>query len=468
MPLLNKNIFRGFSIRGIWGKDFDSEGVQQFAQGLSNWFNQHGIHKLVIGYDARVHSPIINQVLCDALRDGGMNVIDLGLIPTPIWNFATDFYHAQGGVMITASHNPPEYNGFKIRTDVTIYGDELQQIYELSAQPFQASQRGTYTHEDPLPAYEAALRQRIGQIKPFHVVVDGANGANGQHVPGILRRMGCTVHELYCEIDGSFPNRDPDPTAAHATDALGEKVRETHSDLGLAFDGDGDRLIIVDENGQAMMGDQILMLLAANAIQKKQTQKVAYEVLCSQVVADYITECGGSAVSSPSGYAFVHEAMLQSGAKLGGEMSGHFFLLDDTFRFDDSIVATATLLTLLGVQTKSLSQLAATLPHYFPSPTVEHRIACPDELKGEVVRSMRDYYLAKGYPCDQTDGVKFDFGNVWGLIRQSNTQPVLSLKFESKLSTEHMLTTQKEVGEQLVREFEQRGLDTAEIKKKLF
>ena len=436
MTKLNPKIFRVFSIRGIVGDDFDSSGMKQMAEGIGRWFNKNRCDRLVIGYDVRKSSPELHSILSEGLLSTGIDVIDIGFVPTPLLNFATDYYRASGGIMVTASHNPPEYNGLKIRSDRTVYGDDLHNIYTLISSSENVGKRGYYEKQNPLDVYVNALLQHASVDRLLRVVVDGGHGANGQVVPPILRRLGFEVIELFCDLNGDFPSRDPDPTALNATYPLAQKVLETKSDIGLAFDGDGDRVIAVDELGQTVLGDYLLMLLTANAIENEATKKVVYEVLCSRAVPDYIVSKGGEAFPAASGYAFVHNVMMASGAQLGGEMSGHFFLLDDIFRFDDAILATVKILSLLSTKDKSLSQLIVELPHYFSSP--EYRLDCPDDVKAKVVAQMREEYLNKGFSLEEIDGVGIDFGGTWALIRQSNTQPKISLRFESKISNERM------------------------------
>jgi phosphomannomutase/phosphoglucomutase len=453
---INPRIFRGFSIRGIVGEDFDLPGMETIARALGTWFRQQHAHTLVIGYDARISSPELHASLCEGLLLSGLNLIDIGLVPTPVINFATDFYCASGAVMITASHNPPEFNGLKIRSQRTVYGNDLQSIYEIAIGKKFIEGQGSCTKKDPLEAYWTALSGRVSIARPLRTVVDGANGANGKVVPEILRHMGCEVMELFCDLNGDFPNRDPDPTAAGATEDLANMVVEKKADLGLAFDGDGDRVIAVDEKGKTIMGDQMLMLLAGNALKRKCATKIVYEVLCSQAVPDYVTANGGQALAAPSGYAFVHNVMLASGAQIGGEMSGHFFMLDDAFKFDDAILASATLLALLAGQAKSFSELIASLPHYFSSR--EYRVPCPDEVKTGVVDSLRKEYAASGYSMEELDGIRIHFTDAWALIRQSNTQPVLSLRFESRVSAEQMQKVKKNVFAKLEQEYRLREL----------
>lgn len=457
---INPKIFRGFSIRGVIGKDFDIASMKEIGYAVGEWFGRHGAKRIVTGYDVRVTSPELHAMLCDGLVSSGLSIVDIGLVPTPILNFATDHFLADGGIMVTASHNPSEYNGLKIRADRTVFGNDLQEIYELTLSERIQRSHGVLTHEAPLDAYSHALSKRVSFQRSLRVVVDGGNGANGKVVPGLLRSFGHEVIEVFCEPDGSFPNRDPDPTAPHATDRLSSLVVLEKADLGLAFDGDGDRVILVDETGKRVLGDEILMLIAGNAISKGKADKIVYEVLCSHAVPDYILLKGGIPIPAPSGYAFVHNVMLQVDATIGGEMSGHFFLLDDVFRFDDAILAACEVLSILSSASVPLSTLTSSLPKYFASD--EDRIECGkehgDEYKTEIVNSVREYYASAGYSLEEIDGVSIDFGDAWALVRQSNTQPAVSLRFESKLSSDHMKGIRNMVLMLVAKEFEKRGI----------
>ncbi|MBN2148797.1 MAG: phosphomannomutase/phosphoglucomutase [Anaerolineales bacterium] len=437
------------------GSDLDAERMVAIGQGVGKWFVQRGGRSLVAGCDVRESSPQLHQALIEGILAAGLDVIDVNRVPTPLLNFATDYYQASGGVMVTASHNPREYNGLKIRAGRTVYGEALEEIYKLSLESQPAAVKGRCQKIDPLPVYTAEISRRTQLRRPLHVVVDGGNGMNGLVVPGLLRGLGCRVTELYCQPDGSFSNRDPDPTAPGATDALAAAVLEQQAQMGLAFDGDGDRVILVDEMGRPVLGDVTLMLLARSALKKQPGAKVVYEVLCSQAVADDIAAHGGQAVAAPSGYAYVHNQMLESGATLGGEMSGHFFLLDDMFKFDDAILAAVQCVALVANQDRPLSALVDDLPRYFSSR--ELRLACPDVSKSEIVQAVDAHYAVR-YPVERLDGARIIFPDGWAMVRQSNTQPVISLRFETKASSEHLWEIASQVLHTLANEYTSRGI----------
>jgi phosphomannomutase/phosphoglucomutase len=430
---LNPRIFREFSIRGIADQDLTDEVVRRIGQAVGTFFLQRDGQMLVVGRDVRISSPRISRSLIGGLLQAGLQVIEVGVVPTPLHNFATDFYRADGGVMVTASHNPPEHNGLKIRTDRTLRADELHGIYRLAAEQYpQASASPSFNPKalkqvDPLPVYVERIKTYASIQTPRKVVVDGGNGTNGLIVSKLLQDMGCEVIQLYCEPDGSFPNRDPDPTAPGATSALAALVRAERADLGLAYDGDGDRLAVVDERGTPVLGDQMLMLLARDVL-RRGPAKIVYEILCTQALADDVIAHGGEPVMTPSGYPFVHQAMRDTGAALGGEFSGHLFFNTPDFGFDDSILASIRLLNIVSNGRPPLSALVAELPAYHSSPQI--RLACPDGIKTEVVQQVKNYFKTT-YPVDELDGARINFGDGWALVRASNTQPALSLRFEA-------------------------------------
>jgi phosphomannomutase/phosphoglucomutase len=433
MPGINPHLIRGYSIRGVADRDLTDAVVARIGYATGEFFRQRDARSLVVGRDGRLSSPRISQALIHGLLQAGLAVTDVGMLPTPAHNFATDWYGAAGGVMVTASHNPPDQNGLKIRAGRTLSNQELQHIYRIAAEgaalsPPEPPDAGALTQADPLPDYLEQLAAHARLSRPLTVVVDGGNGTNGPMVSGLLQRLGCQVTELFCQPDGRFPNRDPDPTAPGATDPLAAAVRAAGADLGLAYDGDGDRLAVVDDRGHRVWGDQVLMLLARDVLSQGPAS-IVYEILCTQALADDIRANGGRAILTACGYAFVHQAVLDNGAALGGELSGHLFLNRAHFRFDDAILGTVQLLNIMSSCSRPLSALVEELPAYYSSPPL--RLTCPDSLKERVVQQAKEYFRAR-WPVDELDGVRVDFGDGWALLRASNTQPALSLRFEAR------------------------------------
>jgi phosphomannomutase/phosphoglucomutase len=441
---VNPQIFREYSIRGIADQDLIDEVVMTIGHAIGTLFRQRGNQSLVVGRDGRNSSPRISRSLIAGLLQTKLQVTDVGMVPTPVHNFATDFYAADGGIMITASHNPAEYNGLKIRTDRTLRGDELLEIYHITAESRRRI-RSTPGREEakqanPLPVYLERIKTHAHIHRPLNIVVDGGNGTNGPIVSQLVRDLGCDVIELYCEPDGDFPHRIPDPTAPDATDDLAACVRGEGADLGLAYDGDGDRLALVDEQGNTVLGDRIMMILARDVL-RRGPARIVYEILCSQALADAVKAHGGEPVMTPSGYAFVHQALRDTGAALGGELSGHLFFNEPDFRFDDPILGAIKLLNIVSRDPHPLSALVAELPAYHSSP--ELRVPCPDEAKARVVEHVRTQF-EDDYEVDTLDGARINFGDGWALVRQSNTQPVISMRFEAP-SAERLKAIQTEV-----------------------
>jgi phosphomannomutase/phosphoglucomutase len=430
--LIKQSIFREFSIRGEAERDLPDSVASQIGRAIGTYFAPavfaEASATLVVGHDVRVSSPRISQALVAGLVSTGATVLDIGLAPTPTLNFAVDHFQANGGVMVTASHNPPQDNGFKLRADVTLTGETLQQIYILATKQTFVNGAGIRRSEEGLTPYLVALKARVLPGRAKNVVVDGGNGVNGRVVSRFLRGLGHHVIELFTEPDGAFPNRNPDPTGPDALVAAGEAVINQGADFGLAYDGDGDRLALLDELGRPYYGDIVLMLLARHALQSGPVQ-VVHDVSCTKALADDVVAHGGQAHPAAVGYAFVHEKMRQLGATLGGESSGHIFCLDDAFRFDDAILASVKLLNYFGQSNDSVSALIDDLPRYHTSPNL--RIFCPDTLKGRVVEAVITHYQGT-HLIDTTDGAKITFDRGWALVRQSNTQPAISLRVEGE------------------------------------
>lgn len=429
---INPDIFREFSIRGIAAKELTGDIVLAIGQAIGALFQQNGKQSLVVGRDARTSSPHISRALIKGLVQSGLNVTDIGLVPTPVHNFATDFYRAGGGVMVTASHNPPEYNGFKIRMHESLTGPSLQQIYRLATSGNLAERPGKLLEKEALGPYLAALQQRVDPGRPLKIVVDGGNGTNGPLVANFLEQQGHAIIKLFTEPDGTFSNRNPDPTAEGALRVAARLVVDQGADCGLAYDGDGDRVALIDEQGNIHFGDIILMLLARQAA-RQGPFKVVYDISSTQALADDILAHGGQPFPAAVGYTFVHRKMKEVGAALGGEAAGHIFCLDDDFQFDDAILASVKLLNYIAGQNQPVSRLIADLPRYHTSPN--YRLFCPDDLKAQVIQNIIAHFQAT-QPVDTTDGAKIMFERGWALIRQSNTQPALTFRVEGETAAE--------------------------------
>ncbi|MBN1582835.1 MAG: phosphomannomutase/phosphoglucomutase [Anaerolineae bacterium] len=452
---MDPNIFRAYSIRGVAGESLTVNDMNTIGKAAGTLFAELGITNVVVGRDYRTSSAALGSALIDGLLFAGMDVVDIGACHTPLLNFATDHYRVGAGLMVTASHNPASYNGLKIRTDHSLRGDELEHIYRVAVSgAFRQGEVGTLTHADPVDDYLEAIRASVEMGRTLRVVVDAGNGAAGPFAPRLVEALGCQPIPLYCEPDGRFPNRVPDPKASGALDALASRVVAENADAGLAYDGDGDRLVMVDNAGQAVYGDQLLALLAQEMLSQRGRDvgapsplqwsslpgegrgegnnilKVVYELSCTQAVPEIVEALGGKAIPCPVGYVFVHEAMQSTGAVMGGESAGHLFFAEPGFQFDDAMLATAKMLSLLSRVDRALSQLVGQLPQYHLSPA--YRFHCPDDKKAHIVGDVKTQFCAQGYQTEDMDGVKVYFDDGWGLFRSSNTQPAVTLCCEAR------------------------------------
>jgi phosphomannomutase/phosphoglucomutase len=436
---MHESIFRAYSIRGIVDQTLLVDDMRTIGQATGTWLARQDIRRAVVGYDHRASSVQLATALIHGLAATGLNVLAIGACPTPVLNFATDHYGVGAGLMITASHNPPQYNGLKIRTDHTLCADELRRIYRIAVDGRFPHGTGSVTWTDPLAAYLDAVCRKVTIARPLRVVIDAGNGAAGPVVPLLLRRLGCEVVPLYCEPDGRFPNRAPDPKAPGALDDLAALVTAEGADAGLGYDGDADRLAMVDESGALVLADRLLALLARKALTDHPGATIVYEVSCTQALPETITALGGTPLPCPVGYAFVHDVMRETGAVLGGEAAGHIFFAEPDFRFDDALLATARLLELLSHAGTSFSALLAELPQYVLSDEV--RLHCPDDRKAGIVQQVREQLAAQGFAIEAIDGAKVLFARFgrtqahgWGLFRSSNTQPAVTLRCEARTS----------------------------------
>jgi phosphomannomutase/phosphoglucomutase len=384
-----------------------------------------------VGHDARLSSPAFAEALTRGIASTGVDVVQIGMVATPTLYFSLYHLDVGGGVMITGSHNPPEFNGFKLALGkTTIYGDEIQNVRQIIANGAFATGKGTVTEQDVGGAYVDAVVSRIGTIaRPLQVVVDAGNGMGGVYGPRILRDIGAQVTELYCEVDGHFPNHHPDPTVPEYLEDLIEQVQESGVELGIAWDGDADRIGVVDAQGRIVWGDQLMMLFSREVLPAHPGAPVIFDVKCSQGLVKEIERLGGEPVMYKTGHSLIKNKMKEAHAPLAGEMSGHLFFADQYYGYDDALYAAARFVRLLAAQQKPLDELVDELPHYYSTP--ETRVACPEEHKAEIVGEMVRYFQAR-YPVNTIDGARILFDDGWGLVRASNTQPVVVLRFEAR------------------------------------
>lgn len=427
---MNHLIFREYDIRGIVGKDFNAEDVERIGQGYATYLARYGGKNCVIARDCRLSSQMIRDALIKGLTKGGVHVIDAGLGPTPLLYFATRNLQVDGGVMITASHNPPEYNGFKICLGVeTIFGDEIKQLKKIIEAGDYTSGEGSLEENDILPVYCDYLVDNIRLERPIRLAVDAGNGTGGLAAGPALKRLNCEVVELFMEPDGTFPNHEPDPTVPSNLEALSKTVVNQNLELGIAFDGDADRLGVVDENGRIIYGDMLMVLFAREILKDNPGGKFIGEVKCSQLMYDEIERKGGVPIMWKTGHSLIKNKLKEENALLAGEMSGHFFFKHRYFGFDDAIYAACRLLEILSQGSKSLSAYLSDLPKTYNTPEI--RVDCPEEKKFALVAKVKQMLSTECQTID-IDGVRVVFEDGWGLVRASNTSPVIVLRFEAE------------------------------------
>jgi phosphomannomutase/phosphoglucomutase len=440
---LKPEIFREYDIRGVVGKDLTPQSVEILGRAIGTAFRRQGKNNLVLGRDCRLSSPEFSDTLCKGLLSTGLDVIRIGTVPTPLMYFTVFSKDMESGVMITGSHNPANYNGFKmmVGTD-TLYGDAIQDIYRLIVKgDFISDKPGLEKSLDIVPEYMKYVVDNIHLKKPLRVVVDAGNGTGGVVAVPIFRLLGCDVIELYCEMDGHFPNHHPDPSLPEAMEALISKVAETGADLGIAYDGDADRIGVIDDTGRILWGDQLMILFARSILHDHPGATVISEVKASRLLYDEIEKLGGRPIMWKTGHSLIKKKIKEEKALLAGEMSGHIFFADRFFGFDDAIYSSARLLEILSGTDLSLSTLLSDLPKTYTTPEI--RIYASDLVKFQIVEEVKNR-LARDYPIIDIDGVRASFPHGWALVRASNTQEVLVLRFEAD-SREHLDGIRREV-----------------------
>lgn len=427
---ISPNIFREYDIRGLVDKELTDDSVRAIARAVGTYAQRHRKKTLAVGRDVRLSADRFNAIVLDALTSTGCDVIDIGVVPTPLLYFSLFQLPVDGGVMITASHNPSEYNGFKLCIGKdTIFGNEIQKIRQMvEADDFQSGKGKASAQEGIIPRYIQYVRQHVQLAGPIRTAVDCGNGTAALVAPELIRQLGCSVTELFATPDGSFPNHHPDPTVAENLADLIVAVKNEKAQVGLAYDGDSDRLGVVDDQGNILWGDQLLMIFARDLLKRKPGSTVIFEVKCSKTLEEDILNHGGNPLMWKAGHSLIKSKMKETGALIAGEMSGHLFFAEDYFGYDDAIYASARLLRILSESKIPLSRFLENVPKTYFTPEI--RVDCADDKKSGVVELVKRHYAGK-YPAIDVDGVRVNFGDGWGLVRASNTQPALVLRFEA-------------------------------------
>jgi phosphomannomutase / phosphoglucomutase len=440
---MNLNIFREYDIRGIVGEHLTNETVEILAKAIGTYFVQNGAKRIAIGFDARVSSPIFCDLLVKGFNDCGIDCVLVGRVPTPVLYFTVFTQNVDGGVMITGSHNPPHHNGFKICLGkTTIFGSQINEIKEIALSGNFAKGDGKNETIEILDEYKTEIEKRVNLgNRRLKVVVDAGNGMGGITAVPIYKNLGVDLVELFTEPDSNFPNHHPDPTVEENLQDIIAKVIETKADMGIAFDGDADRIGIVNEKGEIIWGDELTILYAREILQENPNATIIAEVKCSQTLYDEIEKLGGNGIMCKAGHSIIKAKMKETNALLAGEMSGHIFFADKFYGFDDACYAGLRVLEILSKTDKNLSELLADLPKTFSTPEI--RIDCSDETKFDVVEKIADYY-SKTNKVITIDGARIIFEKGWGLVRASNTQAILVLRFEAD-SSENLQKIRTEV-----------------------
>jgi phosphomannomutase/phosphoglucomutase len=427
---MNQNIFREYDIRGIVGSDLTDAAVYTIAKAIGTFFNRNGAKRIAVGYDARESGIRFRDLLVKGFNESGCDAVLIGRVPTPVLYHTVFTKNVDGGVMITGSHNPADHNGFKICLGKqTLFGSQIQEIKEIALTGNFAEGFGAIEEIEVLTDYENDILANIklGERR-LKVVVDGGNGMGGVTAVPIYEELGFELVKLFTEPDSRFPNHHADPTVAENLQDCIKAVKETGADLGLAFDGDGDRIGLIDENGRIIWGDELMVLLSREILKEKPDSTIIAEVKCSQNLFDDIAKNGGKPIMWKAGHSLIKAKMKETGAALAGEMSGHIFFADRFYGFDDATYAGARVLEILSKTDKSLSQLLSDLPETFSTP--ELRVDCTDEMKFAVVERIAAEF-AETNEVITIDGARILFEHGWGLVRASNTQAILVLRFEA-------------------------------------
>ncbi len=446
---MDQNIFREYDIRGIVGPQLTDETVKTIAAATGTFFVQNGAKRIAVGFDARESSPRFARIFNEAFRAAGCDVVEIGMVPTPVLYHTVFTKPVDGGVMITGSHNPPDHNGFKICLGKsTLYGSQIEEIKEIALSGKFSAGEGKAETLDVLDEYCADIVSRVNfGGRKIKAAVDGGNGMGGVTAEPVFEKLGVEIIKLFLEPDSNFPNHHPDPTVTENLEDVIKAVRENSADIGIAFDGDGDRLGVVDETGRIIWGDELMVLLSRSVLEKNPGATIIAEVKCSQRLFDDIKAHGGVPIMWKAGHSLIKAKMKETGAALAGEMSGHIFFADGFYGFDDATYAAARVLEILSKSNKKLSEMLADLPQSFSTP--ELRVDCADDRKFKIVKDIAEHF-SRTNEVITIDGARILFEHGWGLVRASNTQAILVLRFEAD-SSEHLAEIREIVETQVSR-----------------
>ncbi len=428
---INTQIFREYDIRGVADEDLTDSVVESIGKAYGTYILNNGKKDIVVGRDSRLSSDRIFNSLTKGILSTGCNVYDIGVVATPIFYFSIINYKKDGGMMITASHNPPKYNGFKVCNGIdVIYGNELKKLHKIAKDEKFSKGEGKIFKLRVIDDYVESVTKGIKITKEIKAVIDCGNGTAGVAIDKILNKFpSLKTKILFKTPNGNFPNHEADPTVLKNLESMIEIMKKENYDIGIAFDGDVDRIGIVDEKGNIIYGDKLLSIYANSVIKKNPKAEVLFEVKCSMGLIEHLKRIDATPLMWKVGHSLIKAKMKEDDALLGGEMSGHTFFRDRYYGFDDAFYAALRILEILSQNSKPLSQIASEIPSYESTPEI--RIECPDDKKFDIVNSLKEKF-SKKYDTIDIDGVRINFENGWALIRPSNTQPVLVLRFEAK------------------------------------
>ncbi len=445
MAALSQHIFREYDIRGVVGKDLTPTLAESVGRAFGSQVRQDLTKEqptVALGRDNRKSSIELQDGISKGLVAAGVRVLDVGLVPTPALYFAAHHLAADAALQVTGSHNPPEYNGFKMLTAAgPFFGNSIQNLRERIESGRLSEGRGERVARPILDDYMADVAARFELPRPVSVVVDCGNGTGSLAAVELLERIGARVVPLYCESDGSFPNHHPDPTVDENLMDLIELVRESDAELGVALDGDADRIGAVDEQGRIVRGDYLLLIYALDALKRSPGEQVIFDVKCSQVLQDELSKANGRPIMWKTGHSLIKNKMKETGARIAGEMSGHMFFSDDYYGFDDALYAACRLVDIVARSGGPLSLSLQGIPRFESTPEI--RIDCPDDRKFDVVARAIQHFSGR-YDVLDVDGARLQLPDSWALIRASNTQPVIVLRFEAS-SEEQLSALQEEI-----------------------
>jgi phosphomannomutase/phosphoglucomutase len=427
--MFKSTIFREYDIRGIAETELLSSDVVDLGRGLGTLLQRKSGKSITLGRDCRLSSPRLRDALMEGLIDSGCSVTDIGVVPTPVLYFSAVHLQADGAVMITGSHNPAEFNGFKtVCGPTTLHGETIQDVRHIIETRDFLHGHGSHGDMDVIPAYLDQVSPQFDFSRRVKVILDAGNGTAGPVAHRLFQRLNCEVTELFFEMDGRFPNHHPDPTVPANLKHLQDSVKAQGAELGIAFDGDSDRIGAVAENGEVIYGDMLLLMFGREILTRKPGATIIGEVKCSQLMYDELNRLGGNAVMYKTGHSLIKAKMKEMHAELAGEMSGHMFFADRYLGYDDALYAACRLIEIVARSGKPLSAQMDGLPKLVSTPEI--RVDCPDEVKFQVVERVAERFK-KTHKVIGVDGARVIFEYGWGLVRASNTQPVLVMRFEA-------------------------------------